>query len=230
MTPEKYFLDFIEGVGNIDFNMVINGLGILYVFFWFIVIGWVWNDVTERSTNRIFRAVSMLLVIFLNIPGLIIYMILRPRQTIAEIYWSDLERRYLRYETAELGDCDQCGYQLQPGFVSCPNCSAIIKVKCEGCGVYIDKGWRYCPFCSKKNGKVDKSEELSADEMDKRVKETKKDVEEKVRSKGTRYATRSGIAVQVGDAVLNGLRGWGERIDGVFRKPSKKNGKSKSKK
>ncbi len=27
----------------------------------------------------------------------------------------DLERRYLKYETSELGDCPRCGSQLYPG-------------------------------------------------------------------------------------------------------------------
>jgi hypothetical protein len=227
MTPEKFLLDFIESVGDVNFDFVIKGLVILFIFFWVIVIGWVWTDAGERSTNISFKVLSALLVAILNIPGLIIYLIIRPKQTIAEIYWSDLERRYLKYETAELGDCYECGFQLQPGFVNCPNCSAVIKVKCDGCGVFIDKDWRYCPFCSAKNNSNPKVEDLSEKEMEKRAKETKRQVEKSVESKQTRYATKSGFAVKVGDAVLGAVRSWGEKIDGVVRRPTKSQKKSK---
>ncbi len=230
MTPEKFLLDFIEGVGNIDFAVVINGLIVLFILFWVIVVGWVWSDAGERSTSKIFKVLSVVLVIFLNIPGLIIYLILRPKQTIAEIYWSDLERRYLKYETAELGDCYQCGFQLQPGFINCPNCAAVIKVKCDGCGVYIDKDWKHCPFCSKSNGKARPVEDISEEEMEQRVKDTQKKVVESVESKQTRYATRTGFAIKLGDVVLNAVRGWGSRIDSVVRRPEKKKKNSKKSK
>jgi hypothetical protein len=231
MNPEKFLLDFIESVGNVDFDLVIKVLAVLFGIFWLFVIGWVWSDAGDRSSNPVFKILSVGLVAVLNIPGLIIYLILRPKQTIAEIYWSDLERRYLRYETAELGDCFNCGFQLQPGFVHCPNCASVIKVKCTGCEVFIDKGWKYCPFCSKQNSLAGQVEDLSEVEMEKRVKETRKHVVEKVESHGTRYAPKTGFAVQVGDAVLGALRGWGERIDSVIRRPAaKKTKKSNSKK
>lgn len=230
MTPEKFLLNFIEGVGDVDFAFVIKLLIVLFIFFWVIVIGWAWNDASERSTNRVFRVLSVLLVALLNVPGLIIYLILRPKQTIAEIYWSDLERRYLKYETAELGDCHNCGFQLQPGFVNCPNCAAVIKVKCEGCGVYIDKDWKHCPFCSKSNNLSGASRDLSEEEMEERAALTKKQVEDSVESKGTRYAQKTGFAVKVGDTFLGAIRKWGGKIDGVVRKPAKKKPAKKAKK
>lgn len=227
MSPEEFILGAVEATGNVNFNTVMILLGILFFLFWMIVVGWVWVDAGERSSNGIFKLGSAVTVGILGVVGLIIYLIIRPKQTIQEIYWSDLERRYLKYETAELDDCSNCGYQLQPGFVSCPECKEIVKVKCSGCDVHIDRDWKYCPFCSKKNGSAigGDDEYISDEEMERKVQESKDDAVRAVEANMTRYAEKSGFAVAVGNSVLSGVRGWGKKVDGAFR--GKKKGKKK---
>ncbi|MBI2356585.1 zinc ribbon domain-containing protein [Candidatus Dojkabacteria bacterium] len=154
MNLEKSVLDMFEGLSKVDFNVIIKYSGFLFIVFWFVVAAWAWFDCAERSEKVYVRILVTLLVLFGNIPGLIIYLILRPKITIQDQYWSDLERRYLMYETAELQDCDKCGTMLQPGFVYCPNCKNEIKVKCSNCGVNIDKKWKNCPFCGDVNTAV----------------------------------------------------------------------------
>jgi hypothetical protein len=147
MNLEEFVLSTFEFAGGINFNMFGLVLGSILIIFWLIMVGWVWIDSGERTSKKDARAGYILLVILLNIPGLIIYLILRPSETIEEIYWADLERRYLKYETAELGDCPKCGHQLLPGFVFCTNCGYRIKRKCPKCGVLIGKDHKYCEFC-----------------------------------------------------------------------------------
>ncbi len=226
-------MGIVESTGNVNFNTVMTALGVLFVIFWIIVVGWVWVDAGERSSNFIFRLGSVVLVSVLGILGLIIYLIIRPRQTIQEIYWSDLERRYLKYETAELDDCPNCGFQLQPGFVVCPDCQEVLKVKCQGCDVYIDREWKFCPFCTRKNGSVVEVDDfITEEEMEKKVQESRDDAVRAVESNMTRYAEKTGFAVAVGDAFLGGVRNWGGKVDGVLRpkKTKKKDRKKSSKK
>lgn len=151
MDLEKSVLDFLEGLGKVDFDMVLKYTSGLLVLFWLVVVAWVWFDASERTEKLLPRLLSVIVVLFGNIPGLIIYLILRPKMTLQEQYWSDLERRYLMYETADLQDCEKCGVMLQPGFVFCPNCDNEVKVKCSKCGVNIDKKWKRCPFCGDVN-------------------------------------------------------------------------------
>jgi hypothetical protein len=121
---------FIENVGNIDFRIVwqifLYGLAV----FWFVVLYWVWLDSGDRTSNKASKISYVLLVASFEHNWFLIYLIIRPGQTIEEIYWADLERRYLKYETAELGDCPKCGRQLYPGYTFCPNCRNKIKRKC----------------------------------------------------------------------------------------------------
>lgn len=144
-------MDMLEGLSSINFDIVLKYSVFLLVGFWLVVVVWVWFDSSERTESYIARFLAALLVLVANIPGLIIYLILRPRLTVQEQYWSELERRYLMYETAELGDCDKCGNMMQPGFVYCPFCKEEVKVKCGSCGVNIDKRWVNCAYCGEEN-------------------------------------------------------------------------------
>jgi hypothetical protein len=193
---EELIVEIFTGAANVNYNVTIYIIIGLFILFWGVVLGWVWLDASSRTTNPYFRIFAVLIVLFLNIVGLIIYLITRPSQSIEEIYWADLERRYLKYETAELGDCPKCAFQLQPGFVKCPDCAYELKVKCNKCGVWIDKDWKICAFCGEENQmkrrKKDK-EEVSMEEMEQQVQATKDQATEAVESKKTRYAFRSGI-------------------------------------
>ena len=126
---EQFILDLLSSVGKINFKSVWDIFIYAFVAFWIVVLYWIWLDSGDRTSNTTARVCYVLLGLFLNVVGLVIYLIIRPNQTIEEIYWSDLERRYLKYETSELGDCPKCGTQLFPGFRYCPECKYKLKVK-----------------------------------------------------------------------------------------------------
>lgn len=202
---ENFVLDFFDGLSNIDFNFVWTLFGIALGAFWIVVLYWVWLDSGERTTKKEIRIAYLVLVTLLFIVGLIIYLLIRPNQTIEEIYWADLERRYLKYETAELGDCPKCGTQLFPGFNYCPNCKYVIKVKCSQCGVEMDKQYKYCPSCGNQMKERVQSfeEELPSKEiMQEQIQASKEKAADVVESKRIRYMVRKGVAESIGDKVV----------------------------
>ncbi len=146
MTFEEGLEQFIENTLRADYGQIKTVVLILFFVFWLFVAWWIYNDIISRTKNKYIQIFSVILVLVLNLPGLLIYFIIRPKDTLEEAYWADLERRYLLFETADLGECEKCGFQLRPGFVNCPNCNNIIKVKCS-CGAMIDKNWKFCPYC-----------------------------------------------------------------------------------
>jgi len=146
MGLENTILSFFEFLGDMDFKILGLFLGVVLVIFWIVIIGWVWIDSGDRTSNRGIRVGYIFLVFLFNIPGLIIYFIIRPNETIEEIYWADLERRYLKFETAELGDCPKCGSQLFPGYIFCTSCGHRIRKRCPRCNVLVDKNHKYCEF------------------------------------------------------------------------------------
>lgn len=146
-------MDLLDSIGKFDFTILIRFLLLSLLLIWVFVTVWVWNDAKLRSESRLFRIISFILVLPLNLPGLIIYFIIRPQETLEQSYWADLEKRYLLYETADLTSCERCGFNLGPGFNLCPNCKLELKIKCSGCEVMIDKGWQFCPFCGEQVSK-----------------------------------------------------------------------------
>ncbi len=203
---EQFLLDFLNNVGNINFSFVIRMLAICLVLFWLVVVYWVWLDVSERTTNIFTKIIVVLLVLFLNFVGLIIYLLVRPNQTIEEIYWADLERRYLKYETAELGDCPKCGSQLYPGFKFCPQCKYKLKIKCSNCGIHVPRDSKYCANCGeelRKNSSYVPESAPSVEIMEEQIEASKEKAVQVVENKQVRYSTRKSIAVIIGDFLLN---------------------------
>ena len=207
MNLEDIILDFFDFVGNIDFNMFGTLFVVALVVFWLVIIGWVWVDSSERTSKKGLKIVYILLVIFFNIFGLIIYLIIRPSETIEEIYWEDLERRYLKYETSELGDCPRCGSQLYPGYVFCTNCGYRLKVKCPQCGVLIDKDHVFCEYCGfkiKERATV-QEEHPTVKVMEEQITATKREAEKTVESRMTKYKTGNSFVVKLGNSIVSSV-------------------------
>jgi ribosomal protein L35AE/L33A len=205
MNLESFILGFFDFVGNLDFNMFGSILFVLLILFWLVLIGWVWIDSGERTSNMTIRVIYLVLVLVLNIPGLIIYLIIRPGETIDQLYWADLERRYLKYETSELGDCSKCGAQLLPGYVFCTNCGNEIKKECPNCKVMISKGSKFCAYCGTQVGyKAVKEEEYPTVEvMQQQILATKEEASETVESKRIRYKSGDSFVLKLGNMIIS---------------------------
>lgn len=207
---ETFLLNLLSGVGKINFQVVWILLAVAFVIFWIIVLDWVWLDAGERTSNRTARIIYLLLVVFFNIFGWIMYLILRPSQTIEQIYWADLERRYLKYETSELGDCVKCGTQLYPGYTFCPTCGLEIKVKCKSCDVYIEKNNEYCPYCGvrvENEVEIVEEEAPSREVMEQQIQASKDEATKVVEAEQTRYSTKKrSLTVKVGSSIIAGYQ------------------------
>ncbi len=151
---ENFILDGLTFIEELDFALFTQILGIGFIVFWLFVVGWVWFDASERYKSIWPRFLAIFLTLILNIFGFIIYLIIRPKVTIEESYWMDLERKYLKFEAAGLEDCPRCGEEVLPNFIHCPNCGKELRVKCKGCDIYLEPDWNVCPFCGVKQRDV----------------------------------------------------------------------------
>lgn len=68
--------------------MLCGGVGALLLFSLAV---WTWRDISARTRDGLARLLSLALVVGLNVVGLVVYLLLRPRETIAERY----ERRLI---------------------------------------------------------------------------------------------------------------------------------------
>lgn len=213
MGFEEFILSLVDGIADTNYNMVGTVVAIISVIFWIVVTSWIWVDSDERTTSKWMR-VFYVLIGLIPILGWIIYLIVRPTETIDEIYWGDLERRYLKYEAKDLGDCPRCGTQLFPSFVFCPNCKKRIKRKCSNCEVYMDLEYKYCTNCGNQmqHKSAKKEEEITAETMQKQIEETKEEAHESVKSKKSKYKQEQNFIHRVGESVIRGYKLLGKRV------------------
>src|SRR3990172_12300166 len=69
--------------------------GAFLVALWLSLVFWTWRDIPALSQHRFLRVLAPLLVLLLNLPGVIVYLILRPRLTLEEEYERALEEEAL---------------------------------------------------------------------------------------------------------------------------------------
>ncbi len=128
---------------------LVAGLLIAYgVVLWIGAVVWAYRDIHERTRDSWSQWVALALVVFFNIPGLILYLILRPHETLSEAYERRLESEALKREVMELQrSCPSCARPVKEEFLLCPYCRAKLHEPCTQCGQALELGWLACPYC-----------------------------------------------------------------------------------
>ena len=114
---------------------------------WISLIIWTARDIRLRSKDALTIALSIFSIIILSFPGYLIYMILRPKQTIEDAYQHALEEEALLQSIDLKERCSNCGKPNHPDWQFCPFCENQLKTKCPICGVLIEDKWKICPVC-----------------------------------------------------------------------------------
>ncbi len=129
-------------------TLAVTVAGAYVLVLWIGIIAWTYRDIRDRTRDTAFQIVAILLVLVFNIPGWIIYMILRPDETLAEAYARSLEEEALLQELEEQGICPSCKRYVTADFVICPYCRTQLKEPCTNCGRPLSFNWVACPYCT----------------------------------------------------------------------------------
>jgi RNA polymerase subunit RPABC4/transcription elongation factor Spt4 len=118
---------------------------------WISVVIWTFRDIRSRSRDVFAQILATLMVLiffpFFPLPGLILYMILRPRQTLAEVYERSLEEEALLQGIEERMACPGCNRRIHEEYMICPTCHTRLKKACVSCGRLLHLRWNICPWC-----------------------------------------------------------------------------------
>jgi len=138
-----------SGLGSFTglLGVVIFFVAAFLVVFWLSLIFWVWRDVRSRTQDVILQVSATLLVAVFNLGGLFIYLIVRPRQTLAELYERQLEEESLLAEMTERQTCPTCHYRVDGDFQICPSCGTKLRRPCPRCDHLLELKWNVCPYC-----------------------------------------------------------------------------------
>jgi len=111
------------------------------------LIVWTFRDIRARSRDLLAQILVTLLVAVLTVPGLVVYLLLRPHSTLAEEYERSLAEEAILQDLEERRVCPGCRRGVEPDFVVCPFCHHQLHLRCVGCGRLLDPGWDVCPYC-----------------------------------------------------------------------------------
>ena len=114
---------------------------------WLSLIIWTYRDVRSRARDPLGRILAVLVVAVLFLPGIVIYLILRPHRTLDDEYQHTLEEEALLRSIEDTPICPGCGRRAKEAWLICPNCQTKLKKTCQQCGKLMELPWNLCPYC-----------------------------------------------------------------------------------
>jgi RNA polymerase subunit RPABC4/transcription elongation factor Spt4 len=126
--------------------------GVWALLLWLSIVVWVYRDSRDRSRDSSLQVLSVFVVLMFfpgfNIPGLALYLMLRPRDTLEEAYARSLEEEALLRELGDEGSCPSCRRLTDKEFQYCPSCCKTqLKDRCAKCERLLSYSWVACPSC-----------------------------------------------------------------------------------
>jgi hypothetical protein len=146
--PGKIWNDFIN-------NPIVGLAGQLIVIYavllWLGTAYWAFRDMQARTENPILPYFAAALIIFftplLFLFAVILYLIIRPRESLAEVYERSLAEESLLAEVEKNELCPVCRDRVQPDWLVCPNCRTRLHRVCPSCNRLAEPDWPLCAYC-----------------------------------------------------------------------------------
>src|SRR5712692_10345147 len=128
-------------------QLVVAFLGAYFLAVWISLVIWTYRDVRARTRDLFLQVLSVALVAVFNLPGLLLYFLLRPSETLAQVYERELAEEAMLQDIEDKQACPNCHQKIQADFILCPNCQTKLKRQCENCHRLLNLRWTICPFC-----------------------------------------------------------------------------------
>ncbi len=142
--------DLMNTIGVV-LQIVLALAGAFFFAFWISLVIWAFRDIRAR-TRDVFAQILAALLVLLFTPflgaGLVLYLLLRPKETLAEAYERALEEEALLRDIEEQPACPRCQRHVEEDWQICPYCREPLKTPCPHCGKLMALNWTICPYCA----------------------------------------------------------------------------------
>ena len=129
-------------------TLILTGLaGAFLVALWLALVIWTYRDMRSRHRDRLVHILAALMVALLNLPGVLVYLILRPARTLEEEYQQTLEEEALLQSIEDQSVCPGCERHIREDWLVCPSCHTKIRKHCHSCSRLMELPWNICPYC-----------------------------------------------------------------------------------
>jgi RNA polymerase subunit RPABC4/transcription elongation factor Spt4 len=142
-------VDWPGGSWQNTVKVVLAGLITYLLVLWVLMVWWTFRDIRERTRDPFLQAAAVFVVLIFSLPGVWIYLIGRPKESLSEAYARTLEEEALLQELEDLKACPTCRRRVSEDFVICPICETQLKEPCSGCSRPLSYSWAACPYCGR---------------------------------------------------------------------------------
>ncbi len=116
---------------------------------WLSAVIWVYRDVRNRTADQMSQLVAVVLVAVFNVPGLVVYLVIRPQTSLADAYERSLEAEAILHELQlTASSCQGCRRPIDDDFNVCPYCRVVLREPCRTCSRLVRTSWAVCPYCA----------------------------------------------------------------------------------
>jgi RNA polymerase subunit RPABC4/transcription elongation factor Spt4 len=137
--------------GSLESALRLGGLLLIaYVLvLWLSAVVWVFRDVRSRTSDQASQLIAVVLVAVFNLPGLLIYLVIRPQATMTDAYERSLEAEAILHELQMTSNaCQGCHRPVEDDFNVCPHCRTRLREACRNCSKQVRTSWVTCPYCA----------------------------------------------------------------------------------
>jgi RNA polymerase subunit RPABC4/transcription elongation factor Spt4 len=108
---------------------------------------WAFRDIRSRTRDPFVQILATIVVGLIPIAGILVYLMLRPRETLSEAYVRALEEESLLSSIENQEFCPTCGRRVDADMQWCPSCHTKLRNACGSCGKAVHLSWDLCPYC-----------------------------------------------------------------------------------
>jgi hypothetical protein len=148
------FNEAINGFVESDiFQLGIRVVVAYVVLIWLASAFWAYRDMRLRSASAFTPYVAAAAIIIFTpiffLFGLLLYRIVRPKETIAEVNERMLSEEAILAEIASHSQCANCSRPVHEDWIICPTCRNRLRRVCPNCEHLIELDWTLCAWCGK---------------------------------------------------------------------------------
>jgi RNA polymerase subunit RPABC4/transcription elongation factor Spt4 len=117
---------------------------------WLAGVFWVASDARQRLRDPLWQWGAVAVAALLFVPGILLYLALRPKETFEEREERRIEIEALAQQVYERQACARCRRVIREDFIRCPYCAASVGERCTSCSRSLSQGWVICPYCGER--------------------------------------------------------------------------------
>ena len=151
---EKAFGDSINSIlSTSTSSRADQAIAVYIMLVWLLTAFWAFRDMQHRTTNPVAPYLAAGLIIaftpFLFVFAVLLYRIIRPRETISESNERALAEEAILAEIESRPHCANCSRAVEEEWIICPTCRNRLRRVCPNCSRLVELDWTLCAWCGK---------------------------------------------------------------------------------